>query len=63
MRRFEELRHGRVPPSREAQQCELRFAERKAELERLADRGAVKKGEVKKVVFDQFCQTCSLQLR
>ena len=43
MRRFEELRHGRVPPSREAQQCELRLAERKAELERLADRGAVKK--------------------
>ena len=43
MRRLEELRHGLVRPSREAQQCELRLAERKAELERLADRGAVKK--------------------
>ena len=43
MRRLEELRHGRVLPSREVQQCELRLAERKAELKRLADRGALKK--------------------
>ena len=42
-RRLEELRHGLVWPSREAQQRKLRLAKRKAELERLADRGAVKK--------------------
>ena len=32
-----------MPPSREAQQRELRLAERKAELKNLADTGAVKK--------------------
>ena len=43
MRRLEELRHGLVPPGREAQQRDLRLAERKTELEGLADRGVVKK--------------------
>ena len=48
MRRLEKLRHGLVLPSREAQQRELRLAERKVELERLADRSAVKKRRRKK---------------
>ena len=38
-------------PSRDAQQRELRLAERKVELERLADRGAVKKRRCKKGCF------------
>ena len=51
MRRLEKLRHGSVLPSREAQQRELRLAERKVELERLADRSAVKKRRRKKGWF------------
>ena len=51
MRRFEELQHGSVPPSREAQQRELRFAERKAELELLADGSTVKKKEKRRRLF------------
>ena len=43
MRRLEELWHGPVPPSRKAQQRVFRFADRKAELQHLSDRGAVKK--------------------
>ena len=43
MRRLEELWHGLVPPSRKAQQRVFRFAERKSELQRLSDRGVVKK--------------------
>ena len=48
---LEELRHGLVPPSREAQQRDLRLAERKTELERLADRGVVKKRRSKEGRF------------
>ena len=51
MRRLEELRHGLVPPSREAQQRDLRLAERKTELERLADRGVVKKRRSEEGIF------------
>ena len=51
MWRLEELRYGLVPPSREAQQRELRLAERKAESENLADTGAVKNRRSEEVRF------------
>ena len=40
-----------MPPSREAQQRESRLAERKAELENLADTGAVKNRRSEEVRF------------
>ena len=40
-----------MPPSREAQQRELRLAERKAESENLADTGAVKNRRSEEVRF------------
>ena len=60
MRRLEELRHGLVPPSREAQQRDLRLAERKTELERLADRGVVKKRRSKEGRFRPVLPDTSL---
>ena len=48
-------------PSREAQKHELRLAERKAELERLADKGAVKRrikeGRFRPVLLDMLPPT------
>ena len=51
MRRLEEVWHGPVLSSREAQQRELRLPERKAEWERLADGGTVKKRRSKEGCF------------
>ena len=51
MERFDEIRYGPAPPTREAQQRELRLAERTAELERLKDRDVVKKRRSKEGRF------------